>query len=117
MGTVSRYSSKYDFLGNVVASREQHGNDYKTSAFTYDARGRLLSESSSVNGSVTATIAYAYDPLGRLKTTTSGSGTNAVATTDTWNIQGWLASRSSLSAVEGPATGPSTSKTGLNDLS
>ncbi|MBR3075303.1 MAG: BACON domain-containing protein, partial [Bacteroidales bacterium] len=63
MGTVSRYSSGYDFLGNVTASREQHGSDYKTSTFTYDLRGRLLSESSSVNGSVTATMAYAYDPL------------------------------------------------------
>ena len=73
-GTVSRYSSGYDFLGNVTASREQHGADYKTSTFTYDLRGRLLSESTSVNGSVTASMAYAYDPLGRLKTTTSGSG-------------------------------------------
>ncbi|MBR4585338.1 MAG: RHS repeat protein [Bacteroidales bacterium] len=46
-------------------------------AFYFDALGRLLSESTSVNGSVTATMAYAYDPLGRLKTMTSGSGTNA----------------------------------------
>ena len=65
MGTVSRYSSGYDFLGAVTASREQHGSDYKTSTFTYDLRGRLLSESTSVNGSVTATMAYSYDPLGR----------------------------------------------------
>ena len=28
-------------------------------------------------------MAYAYDPLGRLKASTSGSGTGAVATTDT----------------------------------
>ena len=96
MGTVSRYSSGYDFLGAVTASREQHGADYKTSTFTYDLRGRLLSESTSVNGSVTATMAYAYDPLGRLKTTTSGSGANAVTTTDTFNIQGWLTARSAM---------------------
>ncbi|MBQ7640467.1 MAG: hypothetical protein IJS91_05720, partial [Bacteroidales bacterium] len=63
---------------------------------TFYARGRLLSESTSVNGSVTATMAYAYDPLGRLKTTTAGSGAGAVATTDTWNIQGWLSSRSAV---------------------
>ncbi len=30
MGTTSRYSTKYDFLGNVTASREQHGTDHKT---------------------------------------------------------------------------------------
>ena len=94
MGTVSHYSSGFDFLGAVTASREQHGSDYKTSTFTYDLRGRLLSESTSINGSVTATMAYAYDPLGRLKTTTSGSGANAVTTTDTFNIQGWLTARS-----------------------
>ena len=95
MGTTSRYSTKYDFLGNVTASREQHGSDYKTGAFTYDARGRLLSETTNVNGTA-ATMAYAYDPLGRLKTTTSGSGAGAVVITDTWNIQGWLASRTAL---------------------
>ena len=94
MGTVSRCSSGYDFLGNVTASREQHGSDYKTGTFTYDSRGRLLSESTGVNGSVTATIAYAYDPLGRPKTTTSGTGSGAVTTTDTYNIQGWLSERS-----------------------
>ncbi len=104
MGTVSRYSSGYDFLGNVTASREQHGSDYKTSTFTYDLRGRLLSESTSVNGSVTATMAYAYDPLGRLKTTTSGSGTNAVTTTDTLNIQGWLTSRTAMKGTGGSAS-------------
>ncbi|MBR1577506.1 MAG: hypothetical protein IJ653_02860 [Bacteroidales bacterium] len=96
MGTTSRYSTQYDFLGNVTASREQHGSDYKTSTFTYDLRGRLLSESTGVNDSVTATMAYAYDPLGRLKTTTSGSGANAVTTTDTFNIQGWLTARSAM---------------------
>ena len=104
MGTVSRYSSGFDFLGNISASREQHGADYKTSTFTYDLRGRLLSESTSVNGSVTATMAYAYDPLGRLKTTTSGSGANAVTTTDTFNIQGWLTSRIAKKGTGGSAT-------------
>ena len=93
MGTTSRYSTKYDFRGNVLASREQHGTDYKASSFSYDGRGRLLSETTSVNGGTAATLSYAYDPLGRLKTTTSGSGTAAVTTTDSWNIQGWLTSR------------------------
>ena len=93
MGTVSRYSSGYDFLGNVTASREQHGSDYKSTTFTYDSRGRLLSESTGVNGAVSATMTYAYDPLGRPKTTTSGTGSTAVTTTDTYNIQGWLTAR------------------------
>ena len=95
MGTTSRYSSGYDFLGNVTAASEQHDNDNKTSTFTYDARGRQLTESTSVNGT-SVSMAYAYDPLGRPKTTTSGSGTNAVTTTDAYNIQGWLTSRTAL---------------------
>ena len=102
MGTTSRYSTKYDFPGNVTVSDERHqyaanlaNYNEKKSTFTYDARGRLLSETAVVDG-VTVTMAYAYDPLGRLKTTTSGSGTGAVVTTDTWNIQGWLTSRTAL---------------------
>ena len=102
MGTTSRYSTKYDFPGNVTVSDERHqyaanlaNYNEKKSTFTYDARGRLLSETAVVDG-VTATMAYAYDPLGRLKTTISGSGTGAVTTTDSWNIQGWLASRTAL---------------------
>ena len=57
--------------------------------------GRQLTESTSVNGT-SVSMAYAYDPLGRLKTTTSGSGTNAVTTTEAYNIQGWLTSRTAL---------------------
>ena len=38
-------------------------------------------------------MTYAYDPLGRPKTTTSGTGSTAVTTTDTYNIQGWLTAR------------------------
>ena len=40
--------------------------------------------------------AFYYDALGRLKTTSSGSGANAVTTTDTFNIQGWLTARSAM---------------------
>ncbi|MBQ9660775.1 MAG: hypothetical protein IJV37_05870 [Bacteroidales bacterium] len=60
MGTTSRYSTKYDFRGNVLASREQHGTDYKASSFSYDGRSRLLSETTSVNGGTAATLSYAY---------------------------------------------------------
>lgn len=38
-------------------------------------------------------MAYTYDPLGRPRTATSGIGSGAVTTTDTYNIQGWLTAR------------------------
>ena len=47
---------------------------------------------------------FYYDPLGRLKTTTSGSGANAVTTTDTFNIQGWLTSRTAMKGTGGSAS-------------
>ena len=49
-------------------------------------------------------MAYAYDHLGRMKTTTAGSGANAVTTTDTFNIQGWLTARSAMKGTGGSAS-------------
>ena len=48
--------------------------------------------------------AFYYDALGRLKTTTSGSGANAVTTSDTFNIQGWLTSRTAMKGTGGSAS-------------
>ena len=41
-------------------------------------------------------LTFFYRYLTSLKTTTSGTGSSAVATTDNWNIQGWLTSRTAL---------------------
>ena len=41
-------------------------------------------------------LTFFYRYLTSLKTTTSGSGTAAVTTTDSWNIQGWLTARSAM---------------------
>ena len=94
-GSISRSSSKYDFTGNVLASAESHTVSGVTKtisrSYSYDSRGRLLSESCSVNGGATASVSYAYDALGRLQATTLGSGSSAVSKTDSYNIQGWLA--------------------------
>lgn len=75
LGGISRYSSKYDFAGNVLKKHEQHSlgqelstpDDYyqKLTEFTYDHRGRLLTEQTTLNGSEPATITYMYDQLGR----------------------------------------------------
>ena len=41
--------------------------DSKLTEFTYDKRGRLLSETTTINDSKPATIDYTYDELGRLE--------------------------------------------------
>lgn len=55
LGGISRYSTKYDYVGNVLIAHEWHQTDMndvgssKTSKFKYDDRGRILSERSSIN--------------------------------------------------------------------
>ena len=72
LGGISRYSTKYDFVGNVLASHESHKvsstatADTKQTTFTYDPRGRLLTETTSLNGGTAATITYTYNELGQL---------------------------------------------------
>jgi hypothetical protein len=101
LGGVSRYSTKYDFVGNVLASHESHQTaqnatpDTKLTEFTYDHRGRLRSDTTKLNGGNPAVVAYGYDELGRLATTTYGTGTNAVTETSEYNIRGWLTEKSS----------------------
>lgn len=69
---ISRYSTKYDFTGNVLASHETHLDvdqnraDTKRTEFTYDNRGRLRTESTRLNDSQSAIIKYGYDELGKL---------------------------------------------------
>ena len=73
--------------------------DTKQTTYTYDQRGRLLSESTSLNGSSTAaTVAYTYDNLGKLITKTYGNG---VSESLNYNIQGW---QTTLTASKAGAT-------------
>jgi RHS repeat-associated protein len=101
LGGVSRYSTKYDFVGNVLASHESHQTDdeatpdVKLTEFDYDHRGRLLSETTTLNGGTPAVVTYEYDELGKLATTTYGTGAGAVTETNEYNVQGWLTERSS----------------------
>lgn len=58
--------------------------------YTYDSRGRLLSETTTLNDSAPVVVEYRYDQLGRLTATTCGEGENTIAETFAYNIQGWL---------------------------
>ena len=72
LGGISRYTSKYDFIGNILASHESHQPsaeaepDTKLSEFTYDHRSRLLTETTTFNDEEPAIVHYTYDDLGRL---------------------------------------------------
>ena len=92
-------SQRYDFVGNLIAQRESYTRAGKTDdidrTFTYDDRGRLLSETTQVNGGELAVVDYEYDELGRLAARRLGEGTSAIAEQSEYDIRSWLTEKSS----------------------
>jgi len=92
-------SQRYDFVGNLIAQRESYTRADKTDdidrTFTYDDRGRLLSETTQVNGGEEAVVYYEYDELGRLAARRLGEGTSAIAEQSEYDIRSWLTAKSS----------------------
>ena len=88
-------SKRYDFVGNLIAQRESYTRAGKTDdidrTFTYDDRGRLLSETTQVNGGELAVVDYEYDELGRL----SGRMLGTVEEQSDYDIRSWLTAKSS----------------------
>ena len=88
-------SKRYDFVGNLIAQRESYTRAGKTDdidrTFTYDDRGRLLSETTQVNGGELAVVDYEYDELGRL----SGRMLGTVEEQSDYDIRSWLTEKSS----------------------
>jgi RHS repeat-associated protein len=99
LGGISRTSIKYDLAGNILKQHESHQRgpgltaDTKLTTFTYDVRGRMLSETTIINGSASGTVTYSYNELGKLTGKTFGNGaTESMA----YNIQGWLNSKDAV---------------------
>jgi RHS repeat-associated protein len=93
LGQISRYSTKYDFVGNILAQHESHKTgsataDVKLTTFVYDVRGRLLSERTVINGSDTAKVEYKYNELGQQIAKIYDS--NLIIDSTKYNIQGWI---------------------------
>ena len=88
-------SQRYDFVGNLIVQRESYTRAGKTDdidrTFTYDDRGRLLSETTQVNGGELAVVDYEYDELGRL----SGRMLGTVEEQSDYDIRSWLTEKSS----------------------
>jgi len=99
LGGISRTSSKYDFRGYLLSFHESHQTsdistaDVQLTNYSYDSRGRLLSETTTVNSQSGGTVSYTYDNLGKLISKSYGNG---VTESITYNIQGWLTSKSAV---------------------
>lgn len=73
----------------VTRTRTGAASATRTSAFSYDARGLLLSETVEPDASALAmTKAYAYDAFGNRTTTTETASGLARATSQTWDASG-----------------------------
>lgn len=93
-GSIATYSTKYDMLGNILATHESHTHDGITDfVVTYnelDHRGRLLRDSTYVNNSsYPISTIYTYDDLGTLQSKV----VNGIEEQFSRNIQGWLTSK------------------------
>ena len=90
-GWLSRYSTKYDFCGNIVATKEKHKAPngrihYMKTIYTRDLRGRVISCSREVDGVSLPVVTYSYDYLGRLIFKSADSRMNEIYIYD---IHGW----------------------------
>lgn len=91
-GWKARYSSKYDFLGNIVKTREVHispagDSTVLVSAYTRKRRGQVESYARNLNGSSLPSFSYSYNDLGHLSKRSSGSFKQEY----TYDIHGWEA--------------------------
>ena len=103
LGGLSYYSTEYDFVGNILKSHELHTSDMQSASpantadrsgshrklteFTYDHRGRLLTEKTTLDDNEPVTVSYAYDPLGELRSKRMGA--DLLVETYEYNLQGW----------------------------
>ena len=95
-GWLSRYSTKYDFRGNIMAAKEKHKAPdgrihYMTVTYTRDLRGRVTSCSREVDGVSLPAVTYSYDDLGRL---ISKSVASRISESYAYDIHGWETGRS-----------------------
>ena len=89
-GWKARYSNKYDFLGNIIKTREIHispvgDSTVLVSTYTRKRRGQVESYARSLNGSSLPSFSYTYNDLGHLSKRSSGSFKQEY----TYDIHGW----------------------------
>ena len=94
-GWSARYSTGYDFAGNILAYKEVHispdnSTDSLVTRYTRDKRGNPITCQMTFNGTALSTVSYSYDSLGRLSGRTIGSSGHEAFDYD---IHGWETSR------------------------
>ena len=97
-GWTARYSTKYDFAGNVIATRETHmapGQDAEQHTLlttnAYDSRGRLTAIVRELDGQSLRPVYYIYDELGRVSRRIIGDGPdNTGYVAFNYDIHGWV---------------------------
>lgn len=98
-GWTLRYTTKYDFAGNALATMEKHTSPFGLSdslltVNTYDKRGRLKSYTRTLNGQVFNPVYYSYDFAGRIGEKQVGEplSDDTVALQETYSrdIRGWM---------------------------
>lgn len=90
-GWKARYSTRYDFRGDVIKMAETHfspsgDSTVLVSTYTRDSRGRVLTYARNLNGTLLSNFYYTYDNMGRLSKLTAGAFERA----NTYDIHGWL---------------------------
>ena len=89
-GWKARYSNKYDFLGNIIKTREIHispagDSTVLVSTYTRKIRGHVESYARILNGTALPTYTYTYDELGMLSRRSCASFFQDYS----YNIHGW----------------------------
>lgn len=89
---ITRITTKYDKVGNILATHESKQTsatataDVKIVRNTYDKFGRLLGQRTTINDSPEAIVRYDYDELGRCSGTICGD--SILTTRYTYDIAG-----------------------------
>lgn len=112
-GSLTRKSTAYDSVGNVVKSLEQYRpgtlalkTDWLLTENVWDTRGNLLTSSvwigrgsswSKASAKTSMVTSFTYDGTGRPTGRTVTKGSHSVATTTAYTLQGWTASETSTS--------------------
>ena len=94
-GWTARYSTKFDFCGNVLATKETHTSPLNETHCLqtwneYDTRGRLTDSGRELDGNALRPVYYTYDELGRLSRKEIGDGPDNIGNIAfDYDLHGW----------------------------
>nr|CRY95807.1 hypothetical protein [uncultured prokaryote] len=96
LGYTSRYSSRFDFTGNVIETRESHLTDdsgnpslTKSGKFIYDERGRMVKETVTCQDARSVTSEYGYDIQDRVTAILRKADGHEYGEAFSYTVQGW----------------------------